>query len=208
MRPHLATYRSVFLASGLLALATGATVGGFALLARHQSRAGDSGKPAHACPSAYASLLHPELPTLLLFAHPQCPCTIATIAELERVAAKCEGRLHVIVCVDAPAAFSSELVHGRTWTRASATPSFDVKEDAHGRIASAFGVRTSGHALLFAPDGELLFDGGITGSRGHEGDNPGSLAVVDIVLGRAPDCRFTPVYGCALFAADVPPEAL
>ena len=205
MSPHLATYRSNFFAAALVAAAAGATFAGFALLARHQSRAGDSGRPERTCPPAYASLLDPRRPTLILFAHPQCPCTVATVAELERIAAKCAGRLHVTVCVDAPAEFPPELVHGRTWERASTTPGFDVREDAEGSIARAFGARTSGHAMLFAPNGALLFEGGLTGSRGHEGDNAGALAVVDLVYGRPASCLSTPVYGCALFAADPHP---
>src|SRR5689334_13730484 len=36
--------------------------------------------------------LDPNLPTLVLFVHPHCPCTRATIAELARIAAKAKGR--------------------------------------------------------------------------------------------------------------------
>src|ERR1700722_18065386 len=32
-------------------------------------------------------------PTLLLFLHPQCPCSRATVAELERLMARASGRL-------------------------------------------------------------------------------------------------------------------
>ena len=36
-----------------------------------------------------------------------------------------------------------------------------------------FGAETSGQTLLYDRDGRLLFSGGTTGSRGHDGDNAG-----------------------------------
>jgi hypothetical protein len=44
----------------------------------------------------------------------------------------------------------------------------------------------------------LLFQGGITASRGHEGENAGENAIVAIVNGRAAPQNKTLVFGCAL----------
>jgi hypothetical protein len=49
----------------------------------------------------------------------------------------------------------------------------------------------------------LAFSGGITDSRGHEGDNDGADAILEIVSG--PGVRAvarTPVFGCTLFDGD------
>ncbi len=70
--------------------------------------------------------------------------------------------------------------------------------------AGRFGVKGSGHVLLYQPSGRLVFSGGITPSRGHEGDNPGRAAVISLVLqGRSPVNR-TPVYGCPLLEPPAP----
>jgi hypothetical protein len=70
--------------------------------------------------------------------------------------------------------------------------------DQDGREARRFHVVGSGHTLLFLPSGELLFSGGITGSRGHEGDNPGAEAIVDRLNYGHSAVAKTPVFGCAL----------
>jgi hypothetical protein len=48
--------------------------------------------------------------------------------------------------------------------------------------------------LLFASNGNLLFNGGITGSRGHAGDN----AIISLVNNQEPARTRTLVFGCAL----------
>ena len=70
--------------------------------------------------------------------------------------------------------------------------------DPDGREARRFGVKGSGHVLLYEPSGDLVFSGGITPSRGHEGDNPGRSAVIDLINGGRAAVHRTPVFGCPL----------
>jgi hypothetical protein len=65
--------------------------------------------------------------------------------------------------------------------------------------AEAVGAYTSGHTLLYAADGTIAFRGGVTRSRGHEGDNAGTRALADLLNHRKPDTTTTPVFGCPLF---------
>ena len=58
-------------------------------------------------------------------------------------------------------------------------------------------MATSGHALLFDRDGRLLFRGGITPARGHEGDNFGASAIAARLAGR-PARAEAPVFGCPI----------
>ena len=71
--------------------------------------------------------------------------------------------------------------------------------DPRAAEAGRFGVATSGHALLFDRDGRLLFSGGITPSRGHEGDNFGASAILARLDGR-PAPAESPVFGCPIDA--------
>lgn len=91
-----------------------------------------------------------------------------------------------------------EALHGELWNMASRIPDVVLREDESGALARSFGVETSGHALLYASDGHLVFEGGITSARGHEGDSAGKSAILSAVLGGAPAGASTPVFGCSL----------
>ena len=79
-----------------------------------------------------------------------------------------------------------------------AFPELARKSTRGGAITAAFGAFTSGQVFLYGTSGELLFSGGITGSRGHEGDNAGRDAV-ESLLDRRNAPAHTPVFGCSLF---------
>jgi hypothetical protein len=92
------------------------------------------------------------------------------------------------------------------WTKtdlresAAAIPGVRVLDDLDGSTARRFGVHTSGQTLLYDVSRHLVFNGGITASRGHSGDNDGRDAISRLLHGETPRSRGTPVFGCALFA--------
>jgi hypothetical protein len=136
--------------------------------------------------------------TLLVFVHPQCPCSVATIAELERLVAHASGRLDVEVVVFLPADDPVGWRETALVERAQAIPGVHVVFDLGGREGALFAATTSGQVLLFEPGGETVFRGGITAARGHEGDNEGRSAIESIAAGRTPLLRDTHVFGCEL----------
>ncbi len=76
-----------------------------------------------------------------------------------------------------------------------------VLRDSDGAEARRFGVETSGQTLLYDAHGTLIFSGGITGSRGHAGENARSeLALVALLTQGRPERRASGVFGCPLFA--------
>jgi hypothetical protein len=133
--------------------------------------------------------------------HPQCACTSATLAELARVVARAPGETRVYVLAVIPKApADSDWQHSSLLARAREIPGVQVVNDIDGVEARRFGGQTSGYTSVYSADGQLLFCGGITASRGHEGDNPGEDAVIQAVSGQHPGLRQTPVFGCSLFA--------
>ena len=84
------------------------------------------------------------------------------------------------------------------WSDAAVLPNTTAMADPGGALAKQFGVKTSGHVLLYSADGKLLFSGGITPSRGDEGANPGRNAVVALLKGQVAQSE-SPVFGCPLF---------
>jgi hypothetical protein len=77
-------------------------------------------------------------------------------------------------------------------------PGVTVLSDLDGEEGKRFGAETSGHTLLFDANGHRLFSGGITASRGHEGDNAGESAIVSLVNHETTRLTSTYVFGCSL----------
>jgi hypothetical protein len=142
-----------------------------------------------------------DRPTLVLLAHPQCSCTRATLGELTEALARAKSLPKTYVVFLKPSSMPDGWEKTDLWNTASALPNVTVIADEDGREADRFGAVTSGQTFLYDARGALLFSGGITGSRGHAGDNAGRASIVAL-LNQAPAVRpSTNVFGCSLFAA-------
>jgi hypothetical protein len=140
----------------------------------------------------------PARPTLVMFVHPRCPCSRASLNELTALLSRCEGRVAVQIVFFKPAGFDDGWERTGLFETAQRTPGALVFCDEGGVEAVRFGVTISGQSLLYAPDGELLFQGGLTRSRGHEGDNLGRAALASFITTGMADRSRSPVFGCAL----------
>lgn len=170
---------------------------GFGVVQKYQITGGTVGQTSGLWPAKTSITLDAKRDTLIMFAHPRCPCTRASFEELNRILAQCRERVTPQVWFFQPLGIAG-------WTDsalrsdAAAIPDVTVKNDIDGQQARLFGAETSGFVLLYNPQGKLLFKGGITGSRGHAGDNAGESSIVSILLGERASCEQTPVYGCSL----------
>jgi hypothetical protein len=144
--------------------------------------------------------LHParERASLVIFAHPACSCTRATLHELERILDACGDRVDATLFFCEPHSRPPEWAHSDTRRAAGEIQGLRVLEDRGAVTARLFGAHVSGQLLLYDRDGLLAFHGGITPMRGHEGDSDGGDAVTAILNGLIPKRRATPVFGCAL----------
>jgi hypothetical protein len=136
--------------------------------------------------------------TLVMLAHPHCPCTRASVGELAQIMADAQGRVSAYVLFLKPEGSEAGWEKTDLWRSAEAIPGVTVLPDPHGAEARRFGVETSGHAVLFATDGRLLFSGGITSSRGHSGDNAGRSAIASLLNNHTAERVRTSVFGCSL----------
>ena len=176
---------------------------GFGLhtLMLYKGKAGSPGQPPSAWPRNDLISLSSNKPLLIMFAHPRCPCTKASLGELEHLVARAKNQCEAAVIFYEPnggseAWSSTALIH-----EARSIPAVRVILDPDGNVARRFGVETSGHTLVYGADGKLLFTGGITSSRGHLGDNAGFAAVLEIITNHSIQLArtTTPVFGCELF---------
>ena len=137
--------------------------------------------------------------TLLVFVHPQCPCSRATLEELAGIMVlrpQVEGRVYIFEPAGAPWPKTD------LYESAARIPGVRVLSDPNGAVARQFGARTSGQSLLYNAAGRLVFNGGITAGRGHVGANDGVDAVLALLNGAPPRQRSIPVFGCALYGDD------
>jgi hypothetical protein len=146
-----------------------------------------------------------DRPTLVMFAHPKCPCSRASVGELAVLMTQCTGRLNALVLFNRPEGEGDEWVKSDLWRSAEAIPGVSVRVDDAGREAARFHAETSGHTVLYDNRGRLMFSGGITEARGHWGDNANLDAVKELVRGNREgrggetERHETPVFGCSLW---------
>ncbi len=149
--------------------------------------------------------LDPQVPTLIVFAHPHCACTRATLHELEWITTRAQGLVHAYVVFAKPPGAGVDWESTTLHAKAVAMKGVTVLDDDEDVLAHRFLARTSGHVVLYTPGGELRFSGGITGERGHEGDNAGRAAVLVALRARtSPPTFLGLVFGCELDTPEKP----
>jgi hypothetical protein len=144
----------------------------------------------------------PQRGNLVLLAHPQCPCTRASLTELERLLTRARGRLHAVVLFVKPHDAPPGWEETDLWRRARSMAGAEAVLDVDGEEAHLFRALTSGLTELYAPDGRLLFSGGITAARGHEGDSVGRAYIPAALEGSRLPHPNAPVFGCALESSE------
>lgn len=191
--------RSIRLRNALLvaaaALWLGAIgVGGFAML-NHAYSAGPAVEVDEQWPAGDTIPWTRSSPVVVMMVHPNCPCSVASMEQLDRLLAASPGR------VEAFAVFRSSTTpnqRGAVRRHAERIPGLRVIDDVNGRVASLFDARTSGETFMFGTDGALLFHGGLTPSRGHAGAGTGHDALLAILHGRTPAVSSAPAFGCSI----------
>jgi hypothetical protein len=172
---------------------------GFGALLRYDFRTGEKARPDAGAAAVLAPWLIDRPFHLAIGLHPKCPCSRATVAELERLATSCDNEFDCIVLATTPAHAGDDWLDTPLLRAVRERLGATVVHDVNGVLAAELGMKTSGAIVLFDRTGEVRFSGGVTGSRGHEGDNDGEAAVRHIVHGQLHGGAVcSPVFGCPL----------
>lgn len=189
-----------WLLGGLVTLWFATAIGGLFVVWSYDNAPGVAAKAPTDWPAETTLARATDRPTLVLLAHPQCSCTRATLGELTEALARAKSLPKTYVVFLKPSSMPDGWEKTELWNTASALPNVTVVADDDGREADQFGAVTSGQTFLYDARGALVFSGGITGARGHAGDNAGRSSVVAL-LNRGPAVTAsTNVFGCSLFA--------
>ncbi len=180
----------------------------------YEATPGTPSAVAECAPAESSILLASERNTLVVFIHPKCVCTNATLLELRRIWNEIDSTVHP-KCIFA---LRQPVDSAAAWTKTSIErmcrefPEATVLYDYGGMEAKRYGITTSGTCILYASNGHRIFCGGITASRGHQGPAHGQ----DVLLERMkafsssselhsanPQCLnhdACPAFGCPLFS--------
>lgn len=170
----------------------------FGAVERHAGTPGTATPLGATWPADTHLSLAPGKATALIFAHPQCPCTQASIQEFQRIEARHPDAFETLVLFSVPASGQDDWKSTRLVQQARNLRSARVFFDQGGREASRFEAAVSGQVLLFSEGGLLLYSGGVTPARGHEGDNAGQEAFEHALTHPEGPAVSFPVYGCGL----------
>lgn len=184
------------------------TSAGLALMLRHDTTPSPVEPAPAVWPANQPLPLFSDRPTLVIFLHPKCPCSRATVAELEQLMAAPVGKVSATAVILRPASADAGWADTGIVRAAAAIPGVTTHVDVAGVEAAAFHATTSGETFVYDAQGRLRFHGGITGARGHIGDNPGLHAVQSLVLtGKSPVSE-TNTFGCPLQSPPAGPPRL
>jgi hypothetical protein len=179
-----------------------AVFAGTGALLIYEHTPGASAASTASWPARAALPREPGKPTLIMFAHPRCPCTRASLGELSSLLRQFPGKVQATVLFMVPqdAAGDPQWTQSDLWTASRDINALTPRIDPDGAQAALFGAATSGQVLLYSPSGHLLFNGGVTASRGHVGPSIGQAAITSILNHQTPAATLAPVYGCSLFS--------
>jgi hypothetical protein len=171
---------------------------GFGYLVGYSNTPGRAALPPPAWP--VESKIEPDSanPTLLMFLHPYCPCSRASLEELSRIIARADRPAQAVIAFVLRGGTASELQEADLWKAAAVIPGARLWVDIGGLESMRFRAATSGEAMLYAANGRLLFHGGITGARGHVGDNRGAAAILSWLNTDQAERATSFVFGCPL----------
>ena len=169
--------------------------GGLGAMGAHASKSGAAGDTPEQWPAGLTRVS--DRWTVVLAAHPRCPCTRATVDELMAALRGATEAYELVVLAYMPRK-SEDFAETGVIRRLGALPNTTIIRDADGRTAARFGAMTSGHAAVYDPAGRLRFRGGLTPTRAHVGPNTGAVALRALLQGGSAPATESPVYGCPL----------
>jgi hypothetical protein len=183
----------IFFCAGLWSLAL---LVGFGYLQSYESTAGAVLASPRTLPADVTKSCPMGHHKLFMAAHPRCPCTRASVEELSKILARNSTPVDVHILFFKP--LGSDWAPTDLWRQAIAIPGVQAIWDEDGIEAARLGALTSGHTLLFNPDGKLLFSGGVTSSRGHAGPSDGNRSLASWLTPGETGAIEAPVFGCPL----------
>ncbi len=140
----------------------------------------------------------PGSATLVVFLHPRCFCSQATLTELEKLVAQQKKPVRVLAVFEIPAAADNNWRDSDTVRQARAIAGVTTIFDPGGQEARRFGAVTSGFVAAYNAAAHLRFAGGITSARGRTGEGVSWMALARALDNPSASPSLWRVFGCGL----------
>src|SRR5262249_45493081 len=134
--------RPILIATGLLW--GGAILFGARVLLSYENTPGAPGRPPSMWPAETAIARGGNRFTLVMLAHPNCPCSRASLVELDHIMASSQGNLTAHVIFSKPGADRAEIESTALWRQAARIPGVVPWFDQSGLETQRFGGEVSG----------------------------------------------------------------
>jgi hypothetical protein len=144
-----------------------------------------------------SKLNRPKHSHLVMFIHPGCACSKASVSELKRLMAQAPDLTVQVVVMRSPK-LEKLFNENPLIEAAKKIPRTEVLYDRDGVEAKLFDAQTSGLTLLYDSNSRLAFSGGLTMARGHEGNSEGKEAILSFLKGESSKTTSL-VFGCDIF---------
>jgi hypothetical protein len=174
-----------------------AVIAGIQRIWSYESTPGEQSSVPAVWPGSSLISIDQQRATLMMFVHPLCVCTRASLIELREALDTTDRPPAVWIVLLSPQGIVSD------WNESIANiaariPEARIVSDVEGSAADQFGASTSGHVVFYDRGGRLVFSGGITGGRGHVGNNDGRRGVVAAMRDGSDHAHEHPIFGCGL----------
>lgn len=166
---------------------------------RYSKTPGPAGDIARLEPQGTSIVFDTVKPTLIVFLHPYCPCSSASVLALEDIISKHRTAAKFYVVFVCPTNADVEWAKSDLYTRCTRNPALTTFIDRYEVEARKYGALTSGQTFVYGPDRRLRFSGGITPSRGAVWAGRERELVESSLDDLPSEPRYAPVFGCALF---------
>ena len=188
----------VFISPAVALICVATAVYSFKLLHEFETTPGNQGQITNAWPSSNHMILDNTHATLIMFAHPRCTCSKASLQTLMRIVKESKSNSASKIFFYVPKNAEAQWKENENWKIAESIPGVKVEEDLDGAIAAEFGAKTSGHTFLYSPQGSLIFSGGLTDTRGAAGNSKGRQIILDYLVNQKHQENRIPVFGCEI----------
>lgn len=131
--------------------------------------------------------------SIVMVAHPMCPCTAASLKALKAVVAEHRDAVEckVVFVGGRPESVSQNMQLADQIGTAS------IEWVSEEEAAESYGAFTSGQTFVYGPEGDIAFSGGITPGRGVDQPQFAVKLFRSLFAGKAAGSS-VPVYGCGL----------
>lgn len=181
----------------------------YSVLLKYESKGQDNAsKTPQKIQNSDLGLKESEQFNLVMFVHPKCPCTMASLTELQKLKTRLPKLKITIAFMTPDGMEKSDWLKTTNWQKAHEMTGIEFIEDYDGKLAKKFGAEVSGYTIVYNAKNELVYAGGITAGRGHEGDNEGEDKIIAVCNSKFVSSPKAPAFGCGLIDDPNPNKVL